>query len=444
GDVLHSYLANVNLSFNNIAFVTASVRADGSSRFVNDRWGIFPGMSAGVNLSNMAFMKGGFFDLLKLRASFGVTGNNNIGNFATRQLFGGGSAYLTTPGIAPTQIGNPDLVWETTAQYDVGVDAAFLDNKVAATLEFYVKNTNDLILNRPIPTTSGFTSVPENIGQIRNTGVDLSLTFAPYQGEFSWATTIFAGYLHNEVVKLYNNTPIDSVFGTRTAEGQPLGAFFGYVSDGLFQNQAEIEAHATQPGAAPGDIRFVDLNGDGAINDEDRDFIGKPLPTWAGGIDNKLGYKGLELSFFFQFSLGNDILNNNTAFAEGVNGFFAPTQRIWDGAWRMEGDDEDFPRIAAGDPNNNRRDSDRFVEDASYVRLKTAQLAYNFPSELFGRSGVRSLRLYVQGTNLLTWTNYSWLDPEVSTFGGQNVTLGTDFLTVPQARTVVFGVNLGF
>jgi hypothetical protein len=246
------------------------------------------------------------------------------------------------------------------------------------------------------------------------------------------------------VIKLFNKTPIDSGFGTRTQEGESLGAFFGYVTDGIFQNQAEVEAHATQPGAAPGDIRFVDINGDGAINDEDRDFIGKPLPTFAGGIDNKFSYKGFDLSVFFQFSLGNDILNNNTTFAEGVNGFFAPTQRIWDGAWRMDGDGDAFPRIVSGDPNNNRRDSDRFVEDASFVRLKTAQLSYTFPSSLFGKSGVRSLRLYVQGTNLITWTDYSWLDPEVSTFGNQNVTLGTDFLTVPQPRTVQFGINLGF
>lgn len=443
GDALHSYLGNVNFGFNNTLFVSASLRADGSSRFVNDRWGIFPGVSAGVNLANTDLMNGGAFDLFKIRASYGVTGNNNIGNFATRQLYGGGATYLTRPGIAPTQIGNPDLVWETTNQFDVGVDLAFMDNKIGATVEFYVKNTTDLILNRPVPTTSGFTTVPENIGDMRNTGVDVSLTFAPYQRDFKWSTTITAGFLVNEVVNVFNDQPVDFGFATRLAEGQPIGSFYGWVTDGLFQNQAEVEAHATQPGAAPGDIRFKDLNGDGVINDGDRDFIGQALPSVAGGIDNRFSYKGFDLNLFFQFSLGNDVYNNNNVFAEGLNSQFAPTVRSFEGAWRQEGDNEDFPRIVGGDPNNNRRDSDRFVEDGSFVRLKTAQFGYNFPTGVLGKS-VRSLRLYIQGTNLITWTNYSWLDPEVSTFGDQNVTLGTDFLTAPQPRTVQFGLNVGF
>ncbi|MEL7425961.1 MAG: TonB-dependent receptor [Bacteroidota bacterium] len=443
GDALHSYLANVNLGFDNTFFVSASVRADGSSRFVNDRWGVFPGLSAGVNLVNAGVFDGSTFDLFKLRASYGVTGNNNIDNFATRQLFAGGATYLTTPGITPFQIGNPDLVWETTNQFDIGLDMAFLDNKIAATIEFYVKNTSDLILDRPVPTTSGFTTVPENIGDMMNTGVDVSLTFAPIRGDFSWQTTITAGYLVNEVVEVFNDQPLDFGFATRIEEGQPLGSFYGWVTDGIFQNQAEVEAHADQPNAAPGDFRFADLNDDGVINDADRTFIGQALPDLAGGIDNRLSYKGLDLNFFFQFSLGNDIYNNNNAFAEGLNSVFAPTVRSFEGAWRAEGDGDEFPRIVNGDPNNNRRDSDRFVEDGSFVRLKTAQLGYNLPKSILGDT-FRSLRVYIQGTNLVTWTNYSWLDPEVSTFGDQNVSLGTDFLTAPQPRTVQFGLNIGF
>lgn len=443
GDALHSYLANVNLGFDNTFFVSASVRADGSSRFVNDRWGIFPGVSAGVNLVNAGVLDGANFDLFKVRASYGVTGNNNIGNFTTRQLFAGGATYLTTPGIVPTQIGNPDLVWETTNQFDIGLDMAFLDNKIAATVEFYVKSTTDLILNRPVPTTSGFTTVPENIGDMQNTGIDVSLTFAPIRGDFSWETTITAGYLVNEVVEVFNDQPLDFGFATRIEEGQPLGSFYGWVTDGIFQNADEVAAHATQPGAAPGDFRFKDLNGDGVINDGDRAFIGQALPDLAGGIDNKFSYKGFDLNLFFQYSLGNDVYNNNLAFAEGLNSVFAPTVRSFEGAWRAEGDGDDFPRIVNGDPNGNRRDSDRFVEDGSFVRLKTAQLAYNLPKSLLGDT-FRSVRLYVQGTNLITWTNYSWLDPEVSTFGDSNVSLGTDFLTSPQPRTVQFGLNLGF
>lgn len=443
GDALHSYLANVNLGFDNTFFFSASVRADGSSRFVNDRWGIFPGASAGVNLVNAGVLDAATFDLFKLRASYGVTGNNNIGNFTTRQLFGGGATYLTTPGITPTQIGNPDLVWETTNQFDVGIDLAFLDNKIGATIEYYVKNTSDLILNRPVPTTSGFLTVPENIGDMRNTGIDLALTFAPFSGDFSWTTTITAGFLTNEVVEVFNDQPLDFGFATRIEEGQPLGSFYGWVTDGIFQNADEVAAHATQPNAAPGDIRFKDLNGDGVINDADRTFIGQALPDVAGGIDNKFSYKGLDLSVFLQYTFGNEIYNNNLAFAEGLNSVFAPTVRAFEGAWRQEGDGDDFPRLVNGDPNGNRRDSDRLVEDGSFVRIKTAQLGYNFPQSMLG-NGFRSLRVYIQGTNLVTWTNYSWLDPEVSTFGDANVALGTDFLTSPQPRTVQFGLNLGF
>ncbi|MEL6969815.1 MAG: TonB-dependent receptor [Bacteroidota bacterium] len=443
GDALNSYLANVNLGFDNTLFVSASVRADGSSRFVNDRWGIFPGASAGVNLVNAGVLDDGTFDLFKLRTSFGVTGNNNIDNFVTRELYSAGATYLTTPGIAPDQLGNPDLVWETTNQFDFGIDLAFMDNKIAATVEYYIKNTSDLILNRPVPTTSGFLTVPENIGDMRNTGIDLALTFTPYSDDFSWSTTITAGFLTNEVVEVFNDQPLDFGFATRIEEGQPLGSFYGWVTDGIFQNQAEVEAHAIQPGAAPGDYRFQDLNGDGVINDSDRTFIGQALPDVTGGIDNKFSYKGFDLNVFVQFSFGNEVFNNNLAFAEGLNSVFAPTVRSFEGAWRAEGDGDDFPRIVNGDPNNNRRESDRFVEDGSFVRIKTAQLAYNVPKTILG-DGFRSLRVYVQGTNLVTWTDYSWFDPEVSTFGDANVALGTDFLTNPLARTIQFGLNLGF
>lgn len=444
GDALHSYLANFNLGFDNTFFFSASVRADGSSRFVNDRWGIFPGASAGVNLVNAGVLDASTFNLFKVRASYGVTGNNNIGNFTTRQLYGGGATYLTTPGIVPTQVGNPDLVWETTNQFDIGLDVSFLDNKISATVEYYIKNTTDLILNRPVPTTSGFLTVPQNIGDMRNTGIDVALTFAPYQtGDFRWSTSITAGFLTNEVVTVFDKQPLDFGFATRIEEGQPLGSFYGWVTDGIFQNQAEVEAHATQPNAAPGDFRFQDLNGDGVINDSDRAFIGQALPDVAGGIDNRFSYKGLDLTAFFQFSLGNDVFNNNLAFAEGLNSVFAPTVRSFEGAWRAEGDGDDYPRIVNGDPNGNRRDSDRFVEDGSFMRLKTAQLGYNFNSDLLGKN-IRSLRVYIQGTNLITWTNYSWLDPEVSTFGDANVSLGTDFLTNPQSRTIQFGLNIGF
>ncbi|WP_420460748.1 SusC/RagA family TonB-linked outer membrane protein [Neolewinella sp.] len=450
GSTLQSYIASFNMN-NAGLYITASLRADGSSRFVNDKWGYFPGIAAGYNFANDG--KVGQFDQVKIRASIGQTGNNNIGDFATRPLFAGGASYLTTPGISQSQLGNPDLKWETTTQFNAGLDLALLDSRIGATFDFYIKNTDDLILNRPIPTTSGFGTVVANVGSMRNTGVEATLTFVNVQEpDFNWTTTLTGAYNKNEVTELFNDQPQDFGFATRLAVGEPVGSFFGLETDGIYQNQAEIDADNARNddrdfivGAQPGDFRFVDQNNDGIINDDDRTFIGSALPDFTGGVDNKLSYKGLEFQFFLQFSLGNDVYNNNLAFAEGLNSVFAPTVRAYEGAWREEGDGDDFPRITGGQSaDNNRQDSDRYVEDASFVRLKTASLGYNFEENLLQNVGISSLRLFVSGTNLITWTDYSWFDPEVNTFGDSNVALGTDFLTLPQSRSVQVGLNVGF
>ncbi len=448
GDNLQSYFANANFSIDDRYIITATFRTDGSSRFVNNKWGYFPGVAVAWRLSNEDFLANSPFDDLKLRLSYGQTGNNSIGNFQARQFFAGGFNYKDTPGIAPSQLGNPDLKWETTTQINAGVDFSLANSRINTTIDFYVKNTEDLLLDRPIPTTSGFTTVPQNIGEMRNTGVELSLNTVNFRGDFNWNTTFNIAYNDNEILSLFNDQPIDVGFASRIAVGQPLGAFYGWVTDGIFQNQAEIDGHAFQTnGTAPGDFRFVDLNGDNVINDQDRTFIGAALPDLTGGLTSNMSYKGISLDLFFQFALGNEIYNNNLAFAEGLNSIFAPTQRSFDGAWREEGQNTIYPRVAIGDPNLNRRDSDRFAEDGSYIRLKTATLAYQFPSSMFGNSGIRNLRIFVAGTNLLTWTDYSWFDPEVNTFtesDDSNGALGTDFLTYPQAQSVSFGLNLGF
>ena len=450
GSTLQSYIASFNLN-NGGLYVTASFRADGSSRFVNDKWGYFPGIAAGYNLAHAE--KVGQFNLLKLRASYGQTGNNNIGDFQTRPLFAGGASYLTTPGISQSQLGNPDLRWETTTQFNVGLDLAILDSRIGAGFDYYIKTTEDLILNRPIPTTSGFGTVVSNVGTMRNTGVEASLTFVNIQQpDFTWTTSITGAYNKNEVTALFNDQPQDFGFATRLAVGQPVGSFFGLETDGIYQTQAEIDADNALSddrdyiaGAQPGDFRFVDQNGDGIINDDDRAFIGAALPDFTGGVDNKLSYMGLELQFFFQFSLGNEVYNNNLAFAEGLNSVFAPTVRSFEGAWREAGDGDDFPRITGGaSADNNRQDSDRYIEDGSFVRLKSARLGYTFDDDLLANTGLQSLSIFVSGTNLITWTDYSWFDPEVNSFGDSNVALGTDFLTLPQSRSLQVGLNVGF
>ncbi len=460
GDNLRSYFGSVNYSLNNKYFITGTFRADASSRFINNQIGYFPGVAVAWNISNEDFLTDGPFDLLKLRVSYGQTGNNTIGNFLSRQLFGGGNNFLDSPGTAPSQIGNPDLKWETTTQTDIGVDFGILKNRLVGTIDYYIKDTDDLLLARPIPTTSGFTTVTQNVGEVRNTGVDFSLTGVILNNNnFSWTSTFNLGYLKNEVRRLVDGIPFDAGFANRIAEGQPLGSFFGHVTDGLFQNEAEIEAHATQANAAPGDFRFLDLGGgagpdgivstaddlpaDGVINDDDRTFIGKALPDFTGGLQNSINVYGIQIDAFFQFATGFQVYNNNLAFAEGLNSVFAPTVRAWENAWREEGDQTNIPRIVANDPNGNRRDSDRFAEDGDYLRLKTLTVGYNIPNDLLSSIGVESLKIYASGYNLWTLTDYSWFDPEVNIFDGGNTALGTDFLTFPQPRSVVFGVKVG-
>ena len=461
GDNLRSFFGGLNYKFGDRYYLTASFRADGSSRFTNNQWGYFPGVSLGWNISNESFLKDGPFDLLKIRLGWGQTGNNNIGNFAALQLYGGGFNYRDMPGIAPSQIGNPELKWETTTQSNIGIDFGILKNRLTASLDFYIKNTQDLLLDRPIPTTSGFTSVLENVGEVENRGIDLTInTLNIDRKNIKWETTFIGSYLKNEVVKLVDGVPFDAGFANRIAEGQPIGVFFGHQTDGIFQNQAEIEGSPTQATAEPGDIRFADLSGgagedgilgttddlapDGNINDDDRTYIGKALPDFTGGITNTLNIYGIELSGFFQFATGHQIYNNNRAFAEGLNGVFAPTQNAWDNRWKEEGDQTSIPRMVLNDPNNNRRESDRYVEDADYVRLKTLTLGYQLPSKLLSKINVKNLKFFVSGFNLWTATSYSWFDPEVNGFDGSNIALGTDFLTYPQPRSVVGGLKFEF
>ncbi len=461
GDNLKSYFGSVNYNFGGKYFITGTFRADGSSRFVNDKWGFFPGISAGWNLSEENFLADSGIDLLKIRVGYGQTGNNVIPNFTARRLFAGGENFLDQPGTAPSQIGNPDLKWETTTQTNIGIDFGFVNSRITGSIDAYIKQTDDLLLARPIPTTSGFGNVTQNVGEVENKGIDITInTINVETKDFNWTTTFTAGYLRNRVLKLVDGIPFDAGFANRIAEGQSIGSFFGHVTDGIFQNQAEIDAHATQPSAAPGDIRFLDLAGgagpdgitatdddlapDGIINDDDRTYIGKALPDWTGGITNRLSYKGLELNFFFQFAAGFEVYNNNLVFAEGLNSVFAPTVRAWENRWQNEGDRTDIPRLVNGDPNNNRRDSDRFAEKGDYIRLKTLTLSYNLPKSLLGNSGISNVKVYATGYNLWTLTDYSWFDPEVNIFDGGNTALGTDFLTFPQPRSVTFGINLIF
>ena len=481
---LLSFLASADYSYDGRYLLTLTGRVDGSSRFgENNRYALFPAVALGWNLHEEAFASGaGWLDLFKLRGSVGITGNQTgIGNFDSRALYGFGSSYAGRPGALPTQFANPDLRWETTTQVSGGLDFGVLNGRLSGTVEAYNKKTNDLLLGVPIPETSGFTGYTANIGSIENRGIEFALTTQNVRARnFLWTTTINLATTQNEVLAIENDEPFDAGFASRVAVGQPLGAFFGFQTDGLILDADQVCTDASgatcapgapyqQAGTSVGDVRFVDIGRpctsaevmgdtcpaggsvpepDGVINAADRTFIGDPNPNLFGGVTNAFNAFGFDLNAFVQFSLGNDVFNASRQFSEVPGGSFGTSAALrdrvqFDEQGNVVNRDATVPRATNSDPNDNDRDSDRFVEDGSYVRLKTLTLGYTVPPRFLNQLGGRSLRLYVLGENLFTATDYSGLDPEVSTFDRSNTSFGTDFFTFPQTRRLFVGLQLG-
>jgi len=467
---LLSYFGRATYTFDDRISTTVSVRRDGSSRFgTNNRFGTFPSGSVLWRIGDESFMQNqNVFGNLALRASYGITGNQPLGNFAARGLFGGGSNYQDLPGIAPSQLANPDLRWEKTSQVNLGADFSVLSDRLAVTLDYYNKQTEDLLVQRPVPRTTGFASIWSNVGSMQNKGLELSLTARLLQSGaagtgVNWSTTVNLSRNRNEVTALFEDQPINSGFANRVDVGEPLGFFYGHVTDGLFQvgdaicltqtgeTAAQRSARCAAAGiafqssrTAPGDIRFRDLNSDGIINADDRTKIGDPWPDLEGGISNTLSFRGFDFSAFIQFSRGNEIFNANGLYMSqygsfGDNHTIQALQR-----WTPTNTNATEPRAIDTDPNGNARTSNRFIEDGSFWRLKNVVLGYTLPSSVASRFGYRTARIYVQAQNLVTSTNYSGFDPEVNTTGPSAVARGTDFYTLPQQRTFTFGFNLGF
>ena len=452
---LTSYFGRMTYTFDERITTSFNIRRDGSSRFgANNRYGTFPSASVLWRLGDEGFMQGqGVIRNLAVRASYGITGNQqDLGNFASRGLFGGGANYLDQPGIAPSQLANPELRWEKTRQLNLGTDFSLLNDRLGLTFDYYDKQTEDLLVQRPVPRSTGFQSIWSNVGSMENKGIEVAATLTVFQGGdrgLNWSTTASFSRNRNKVLELYNDQPINSGFANRVEEGQPLGFFFGHVTDGIFQTIEEVQAHAVQTvhsnprrATSPGDIRFRDLNGDGVINDDDRTIIGSPWPDYEGGITNTLSYGGFDLTGFVQFSQGAEIFNANRIYMDqfGSGGDNHSTRALE--RWTPDNPDATEPRAVWGDPNLNTRDSDRFIEDGSYVRLKNVVVGYTLPGNFAQRMGFRSARLYVQGQNLLTATDYSGFDPEVHYAGQTSISRGTDFYTLPQARTITFGINV--
>ena len=461
---LLSFFGRAIYSYDGRYLATVSMRADGSSRFADGRkFGYFPAVSAGWRVSKESFFpQTKAISELKLRVSAGANGNQEFYTYQRFPLYAVGFSYpgsgsTVLPGIAPSSIGNADVKWETTYQYNAGIDLGLFGDRLTLTLDAYRKHTKDLLTLVSIPLSTGSQSLEilQNVGSVQNQGLELGLNTvnlkAATAGAFEWSTNLNVSMNRNKVLDL--GTTVDEKGATIdrrlpsgngfTLVGQPLGVFYAYQVQGIFQSRDEITKAAKQDNAAPGDIRFRDLNNDGVINDKDRTVIGNPNPKAIAGVTNTFGFKGLELSVFFQGSFGNDIYNQNRETIEGMRDPLNQSTAVLN-RWTPTNTGGSIPRAVRNDPNGNARYSDRFLEDGSYVRLKNLTLGYNVPATLSKRAAVSSLRVYVTGQNLITWTKYSGYDPEVSSDPFSTTGLGRDFGVYPQARTYTVGLNASF
>ena len=432
---LRSFFGRANYNFDNKYIANFSGRFDTSTKFgENNRTGFFPAASVAWRISEENFMENvNAVSDLKLRLSYGLTGNDDISPFLFSELYGN-TSYGGQPAIYPSNIPNPDLKWEGTAQFNVGLNLGLFKNRLTLTADYYNKQTNDLLLSRPLPPNSGFSSITENVGKVENQGIEITIASENYIGEdFTWNTQFNISGNRNKVLELYNGQPIDDIGrgGNRIMEGQPIGIFYSYKSLGV--------------DPSTGDIVFADTNFDGVITSEDRTIVGNPHPDFIASLTNAFRYKGVDLSIFLQSSYGNDVFNGSRLFLESLQGgdnqIEAVTRR-----WRQPGDITDIPR-ATTDPvksSQNKRVSSRFIEDGSYLRVKNVTLGYTIGENTFGKSVFSSVRVYLSAQNLFTFTNYTGLDPEVNYRGDDNSVIGTDFFTYPQAQTFTLGVNLKF
>jgi TonB-linked SusC/RagA family outer membrane protein len=468
---LLSYFARANYDFDGKYLFSASLRADGTSRFTDKyRFGYFPAVSAAWRVSKESFFpQTAAISDLKLRASFGANGNQEIYAYQRFSRYSGGSNYQgggtsIVGGVTQTDIGNNDLRWETTYQYNGGLDLSLLDNRLTFTFDIYNKQTKDLLLAVPIPASAGLPPAPglptatvtQNIGKIQNRGIEIGLVTTNVQAKdngFGWTTNFNVSGNRNKILDLGQQVNEQGASVARSIPytnsisqvGQPLGAFFGYTTQGIVQSDAEGQKLPTQNGGKPhaGDIRFADLNGDGVVNDQDRSIIGNPNPKLFAGVTNNFSYKGVELSVFFQGSFGNDIYNQTRQIIESQSDPLNQSTRVLN-HWTPTNTNTDIPRPVRNDPNGNNRVSNRWVEDGSYVRLKNLTLAYNFPTTLTKHAAIQNLRLYVTGQNLITWTNYLGYDPEVSADPFSSTSFGRDYGVYPQSRTYTIGLNANF
>ncbi len=455
---LISYLARINYGFDDRFLLTLTARRDGSSRFgPSNKYGFFPSGALAWRLINEKFMQNQrLFSDLKFRFSYGLTGNQEIGDYrylssiAVAAYAFGGANPIRLNGGAPNGISNLDLRWEKNAQADIGFDIGMLNNRVQLTADYYVKTTSDLLFSINVPLSTGYSTSLRNIGRVRNRGLELSLnTINVDKGPLRWSTEVNIAFNRNEVLTLDGRPDFLTGEGaghlnvSNTVQlkvGEPLGNFYGRVFDGIFQNREEID-NSAQKTALPGDIRYADLNGDGTINDNDRTVIGNGYPDFFGGVNNTISYKGFDLNFFFQGSYGNSILNYGRFDLYSLNGNNNQSIDVLD-RWTSANPGNTIPR--ANSAGGQRILSSFHVEDGAYLRLKTISVGYNLPQKLLNRLAIRSAKIYLSAQNWLTFTNYGGYDPEVSRYGTSSISQGMDYGSYPAAKTFLAGLNLTF
>jgi len=448
-----SYLGRVNYNLMERYLLTFTGRVDGSSRFGrNNRYAFFPSVAIAWRLIQEDFIKStGVFSDLKLRLSYGKSGNDRIADYSYIRTIGGTDYYFNggspASGFAPQVPGNDNLKWETTNQFDVGLDMGFFDSRIAFTTDYYYKKTIDLLYSSEIPYTTGYPVYLENIGSMKNSGVELSLRTANLIGRFKWNTDFNISFNNNRILDLggktlyIDNDTYKLKIGSWSViqEGEQMGSFFGLEADGIWQLDEASEA--ARYGDVPGDFKYVDQNNDGVIDANDRKIIGHALPKFFWGMNNTFSYGNLTLDIFIQGQHGNQILNSNRFELESGNGLSNASVDMLN-RWTPENPSNEFPRA-----NRNAdylKMSDRYLEDGSYIRVKVITLSYNLPAAWMKTLRLDNARFYVTGENLLTFTKYTGFDPEVSRFGFDNTRMGYDYGGYPSAKTYILGVILNF
>ena len=459
---LVSYLARVNYTFNNKYLFTLTGRIDGSSKFAEGKkYGYFPSGAFAWRVSDEKFMEDvKAISDLKFRVSYGVIGNQNIAPYQSLALVGpysegvfNGTEIYT--GREPLTYVNKDLKWESTRQFDIGVDASFFNSRLTFTGDYYKKKTYDLLLSSPIPFTSGFSSTLLNIGNIVNKGFDFDIRSVNTKGAFDWTTSLNISVNRNEVTNLANNNTDILFAGSLLRVGEPVGTFYGYIFDGIFQTDKEAaespvlkgqEATGSNPAsrAKAGDRKYRDINKDGVVDEKDRTIIGSAQPDFTWGLNNTISFKNIDFSFFFQGSQGNKMANLNSFDLLNFNG---QANVIKDGGlnrWTPENPGNKYPRALSAGNLDQGIFSSAIVEDASYIRLRNVTLAYNLPEKLIQKSKLNNIRIYASATNLWTSTKYSGYDPEANTYGQNSFVVGFDLGGYPMSKTYVLGINIGF